>query len=80
MSRTIAFLKTLWLAWHNYHVYTQRARILAWQDALQGIDSDVFEDDLIEEMLRVPVEQIVSVPLNPFGRYKDLNERLNDAG
>jgi len=74
MRRTIT---TLWLWWQNYRVYRQRAWALAWQDANEGIDSSEFETYQLDQMLELPTE--AELVVNPFGRFKDLNERLNDA-
>lgn len=77
MRRTIAFLGTLWLWWTNYLVYRRRAVVLAWQDATEGVDSGIFDEDLVDDMLQTPTP--AELVINPFGRFKDLNERLNDA-
>lgn len=78
MRRTMAILKEFWsLYWlwrHNLKVMRRLAKENARYYTNIGtkctMDSEFFED----------TSQLDTGPIGPFQRFRDINERLNDAG
>ena len=78
MSRTIAILVDawrLWLLWrHNHKYMIRQAKLNARYYTNLGIRCDESVEFLD------PAPEVVPESANPFVRYKDFVERLNDAG